>query len=447
MATLNTKIVLRNDTAENWLTHNPVLLAGEMGVETDTGLIKVGDGTKTWAALKYANKFENTTISTASHYEGTAQPIPDTNPAQYETDEEVIARVLNEVVANPDDVFIVKREIAEGKYSYTAYIHNGSNWKAMDGNYNADNIYFEEDFLATANIGVVKIDETTGSATIAAKGKNLSNVLASILAERKAPEKTDPSVTVKLTNSPLKVEAGTEVVPTYKTTFNGGKYTYGPATGIAAQTWTVKDNRSTPETKTTDSGSFSKVIIGDQTGDISAYSLTATATYNEGAMPVDNLGDPYEGARIPAGSASAVVSTSGRITCYRNYFYGSLNTTSAEQPLTSAVIRTNLTAGGAYSAATPDASPLVVNAGAEGAKRVVIAYPKNTTRGGLAKVTLPSTFNMELFTPATPDDNAYKPVADVNIEGADGYTAIPYTVYVYEPASIGSDEVHNIWLA
>ena len=42
MATLNTKIVLRNDTAANWTLHNPTLLEGEMGVETDTGLIKVG---------------------------------------------------------------------------------------------------------------------------------------------------------------------------------------------------------------------------------------------------------------------------------------------------------------------------------------------------------------------------------------------------------------------
>jgi hypothetical protein len=54
---------------------------------------------------------------------------------------------------------------------------------------------------------------------------------------------------------------------------------------------------------------------------------------------------------------------------------------------------------------------------------------------------------MTLYDPATPADNVYKAVADVNVEGADGYTAIPYTVFVYEPASLGADEIHNIWLA
>ena len=31
--TLSTRIVMRNDTAENWTTKNPVLLKGEFGVE------------------------------------------------------------------------------------------------------------------------------------------------------------------------------------------------------------------------------------------------------------------------------------------------------------------------------------------------------------------------------------------------------------------------------
>ena len=187
------------------------------------------------------------------------------------------------------------------------------------------------------------------------------------------------------------------------------------------------------------------IQLGDQSGDTINYSLTATAQHSEGAIPKDNFGDDYSDGKIASGSVSATVST--KLTCYRNYFYGALTTSSAEQPLTSDVIRTYLTAGGAYKAATPEASPLTVNAGALGAKRVVVAYPKNTTRSGLKKVTLPSTLNMVLYDPTTPADNVYKAVADVNVEGADGYTAIPYTVFVYEPASLGADEIHNIWLA
>ena len=51
--TLTTRIILRNDTANNWTTNNPVLLKGEIGLETDTGKYKIGDGTSNWQALQY----------------------------------------------------------------------------------------------------------------------------------------------------------------------------------------------------------------------------------------------------------------------------------------------------------------------------------------------------------------------------------------------------------
>jgi len=47
------QIQLRNDTAANWTTENPTLAAGEVGVETDTGSVKVGDGTTAWTSLGY----------------------------------------------------------------------------------------------------------------------------------------------------------------------------------------------------------------------------------------------------------------------------------------------------------------------------------------------------------------------------------------------------------
>jgi hypothetical protein len=43
----------RRDTASNWTTQNPTLLAGEIGYETDTGYIKVGDGSTAWTSLAY----------------------------------------------------------------------------------------------------------------------------------------------------------------------------------------------------------------------------------------------------------------------------------------------------------------------------------------------------------------------------------------------------------
>lgn len=47
-------LIIRNDTATNWTTENPVLSKGEMGIEIDTAKFKIGDGTKTWSQLSYA---------------------------------------------------------------------------------------------------------------------------------------------------------------------------------------------------------------------------------------------------------------------------------------------------------------------------------------------------------------------------------------------------------
>lgn len=43
----------RGDTATNWASINPVLALRELGIETDTRRIKVGDGTTAWNALPY----------------------------------------------------------------------------------------------------------------------------------------------------------------------------------------------------------------------------------------------------------------------------------------------------------------------------------------------------------------------------------------------------------
>lgn len=51
---INARLRIRNDTAQNWTTNNPILAKGEMGVETDTRLFKFGDGTTQWKNLPYA---------------------------------------------------------------------------------------------------------------------------------------------------------------------------------------------------------------------------------------------------------------------------------------------------------------------------------------------------------------------------------------------------------
>lgn len=47
------RIQLRRDTASNWTSANPVLAAGEIGIETDTDQFKIGDGATAWSSLSY----------------------------------------------------------------------------------------------------------------------------------------------------------------------------------------------------------------------------------------------------------------------------------------------------------------------------------------------------------------------------------------------------------
>lgn len=51
--TVQVQLKLRGDTAANWTSVNPTLLANELGRETDTGKIKIGDGTTAWTSLAY----------------------------------------------------------------------------------------------------------------------------------------------------------------------------------------------------------------------------------------------------------------------------------------------------------------------------------------------------------------------------------------------------------
>ena len=58
------RIQLRRDTAANWISANPVLLVGEVGFETDTRKLKLGDGSTAWTSLLYVQGYDNPTFTT-----------------------------------------------------------------------------------------------------------------------------------------------------------------------------------------------------------------------------------------------------------------------------------------------------------------------------------------------------------------------------------------------
>ena len=351
-------------------------------------------------------------LGQANHYEGIRQAG--------ETDAQVIARVVQGHHLIKNDIFVVKALIAEGKYSFTAYTYDGTNWCAMDGNYNAENIYFDKDFTVTEAIGTIK-DLPNGQAKLEANGKNLREVLAALFAKEQNPTITQPSVAITA-NKMKAYEVGTKVTPDYTATFNGGKYQYGPATGVAVTAWSVADTDS--HELTTATGAFPELTVGDNTN----YKITATATYGDGVAPKTNLGNEYAAGKIQAGSKSK---DSDAITGYRSFFYGVVKT----DVLNSAVIR-GLTNGGAYNSAKT--LTVTVN-GADGVG-IVVAVPADSTRTGVKEVLLTTSMNADI----TAD---YVVSTPVDVEGANGYTAKSYKIYFYKPAKLTSGQSHKITLA
>ena len=51
--TIRVQMAQRTDTAANWTSANPILLLGELGHESDTDKLKIGDGATNWNSLTY----------------------------------------------------------------------------------------------------------------------------------------------------------------------------------------------------------------------------------------------------------------------------------------------------------------------------------------------------------------------------------------------------------
>lgn len=336
-----------------------------------------------------------------------------------------ITRVVGEDSLNPGDIAIVKELIATGKYSRTSYVYSNLEWHALDGNVNAENVYFAEDLTYTANIGVMSVP-SSGSGTIAATGKNVKEVLSSILAKRTLPNRTLPAVSVSAGKC-KSYEVGSKVAPDYSASLSTGSYTYGPATGITAKSWNVSFNG---ETKDTATGTFSEITVADST----SLRITATATYEAGAAPKDNLGNVLTDAselaqkQIQAGSAT---NYSGTITGFRYLFHGSKAT---PIELNSVNIR----------ALTPAASTSgsVEVSVVDGAKQVIISVPKGRK---ITKVADEGAFGTDIFSEFT--------LQTVSVGGADatadsiGDYAKDYNTYVYAPATALGANTYTVSVA
>jgi hypothetical protein len=123
-------------------------------------------------------------------------------------------------------------------YKHSTYGYDGEKWVAFDGKYNIEDIYLSNDLTITANIGAQILEEGESFKVLPTKGKNLKEVLDMLVASRKLPKYTLPSLTV-LSPEAIKYEVGTLVSPTFTTIFNCGEYEFAPGkeTEITPLSW------------------------------------------------------------------------------------------------------------------------------------------------------------------------------------------------------------------
>ena len=372
-----------------------------------TNLFLRSDGT--WAAI---NTQDSINIKTIVNEDASAMHL------------DLIAAETADLLLNAGDVIIVKDKIAADKWQHTSYIYNGEVWCAMDGNYNAENVYFDEDFTFTENIGTITIP-SSGSTQVTATGMNIKEFLASLFAKEVFPVTTDPTAAVSCTNAGA-YEVGTKIIPQFKVSFNPGSYTYGPDTGVSVLAYHVNDSEGS--FRDTQSGSMDEITVVDNMN----YKIDATVDYSDGAIPKTNIGNNYEDGQILEGYA--ISAASANITGYRNLFVGA---DASGNAINSNFIRTNLTAKG-------DASKKYTitwkAADLPGIKRYIVAIPSTSSRK-VTKAIITSSMNADCTADYILQPNS------VSVYGANNYNSVNYKLWIYEPSVITADQVHEITIS
>lgn len=404
--TLNTKIIIRNDTAEVWKTKNSILSKGEFGVENDTNKFKIGDGSTAWKDLAYAGADEAAIENIIAQNRDSLYKYTRTDASQ--SDADAIAAALGGNVAVQGDIVVITTTINGNTYEQSAFMYDGTQWAAMTGKVDADKVILQNDITMAGNYSQIGnlTKAQNGTATFATKGKSVAEALNEIFSKTLQPTITsNPAVTLTFGQAKA-YEVGTTVSPTYSASLSAGSYTYGPATGITATSWEISDTAG--NTADTASGSFADVVVTDNTN----YKITAKANYGAGAVAVDNLGATSSPEiKIAAGSATK---TSGAITGYRNTFYG---TVTEKAEVTSTIIR-GLTKS---NKALANGSSFTINIPV-GAVRVIFAYP--ATLQDVSSVKDVNGLNAEI-------KSAFKK-STVTVAGAGSDAGIAYKVYVTE---------------
>ena len=235
-------------TAAKWTTANPLLQRGELGVETDTRKIKVGDGITYWNDLEYAKASGDWGDITGDITEQT--DLVDFVNAAVAAEASIRAQADQQLQANIDNVAV---DLTEHEQD-TSNPHNVT--KAQVGLGNVDNTSDADKPVSTAQATAINnavsthnVSETAHSNQFSqyrtsASQDTIDNQIKSDITNLQST-KADKATTLAgygITDAYTKTEVDAKVSSVYR--FRGSVATYAnlPTTGqVVGDVWNVED--------------------------------------------------------------------------------------------------------------------------------------------------------------------------------------------------------------
>jgi len=106
------RIILRRDTAENWEKYDPVLAAGEVGLDLNRKSIKIGDGSRSWSELDW---FISENAVSKDEFINTVGKFDDIKGLDVETIVEAINWILEWSQSHHHKIYDLEEEVQDLK--------------------------------------------------------------------------------------------------------------------------------------------------------------------------------------------------------------------------------------------------------------------------------------------------------------------------------------------
>ena len=407
---LTTRILLLNGSQTVWgQLADYVLMKGEPAVEFITDVnevangaitkknfntvkVKVGDGVTAYKDLPYVgDELAQELATLVGKVNGLEDTVAELGNAVFQINAEDLATVTGDneaakivayltsqdedLVLKEGNIAVVKKALVTGLHSYTAYVYNGTAFVAMDGNYNAENVYFDEDMLFTYAFGKYKL--SNGNVTIPSAGKNLKELLMSAHVDIIDPSSTSPSFSLNATDS-FSQEVGTSYdLPSATATFTDGSYTYGyvgadgnkvtgtnQKAGIVADKIVITCTESNDSKTVEDANTGTLTLTKDNLKDNSrkdlivkdtsvTYNFSASCEYSASTRtPTNNVGETSNSetgtsySPIAGGEWSSTKNNLKTDSCtvsgWRRMFMGTVDSTNTNTEIDTTLIRSTM---------------------------------------------------------------------------------------------------------